>query len=163
MARGLREITVAEAERLLAGVARRTAPGGEIADLRFGPVAQGEGGARWRPVDARGVDFHNLEWTHGAILGRLLGRGRVQECRFERVNIDDFRCQKVDFLDCHFDQVTFGEDFLGLIKDCTFTRCSFTKCRFDAVGFVASTLVLVDSTRSPAPIEHGGRAACLST
>jgi uncharacterized protein YjbI with pentapeptide repeats len=134
------DVNVAEAERLLAGVSGPQAAGREIADVRFGPVEHPAHGARWRPVDARQLAFRNVDWTHGSILGGLLGRGRVQECRFERVNLDDSRCQKVDFVDCNFERVTFGEDFLGLIKDCTFARCFFVKCRFDAVEFVESTL-----------------------
>jgi hypothetical protein len=129
-----------EAEDLLAEASGAKAAGREIADLRFGPVAQSARGARWKPVDARNLFFRNVEWLHGSMLGRLLVRGRVLDCRFERVNLDDFDAKKVDFLDCHFDRVTFGEEFLGLIKDCTFTRCSFVRCRFDAVGIVESTL-----------------------
>lgn len=135
-----RDVSVAEAERLLAAVAGQKAAGREIADLRFGPVTQSVHGARWKPVDARQLSFRNVEWTHGSILGRLLGRARVQECRFERVNLDDFDAKKVDFADCRFEGVTFGEQFLGVIKDCTFPGCSFVNCRFDAVGFVESTL-----------------------
>lgn len=129
-----REMSGAEADSLLASLSKRQASGVEVADLEFPP------GMNWKAADARGIIFRNLEWTHGSIAGRLLGRGRMQECRFERVNLDDFRCRKVDFLDCHFEKVTFGEHFLGLIKDCTFTRCSFVKCRFDAVEFLESTL-----------------------
>jgi hypothetical protein len=56
------------------------------------------------------------------------------------VNLDDFDAKKVDFLDCHFDRVTFGDRFLGLIKDCAFARCYFVKCRFDAITFEGSSL-----------------------
>ncbi len=134
------DITVAEAERLLAALSGANAAGRAITDLRFGPPVQPARGARWRPADAHGVAFRDLEWTHGSILGRLFARGRVQECSFEKVNLDDFDAKNVDFLDCQFDRVTFGQHFLGLIKDCAFTRCSFAKCRFDAVGFVGSTV-----------------------
>jgi hypothetical protein len=64
----------------------------------------------------------------------------VRECRFETVDFDDFDVKKVDFLDCHFEKVTFGERYLGLVKDCSFTRCTFVNCRFDGLEFVESTL-----------------------
>ncbi len=127
------EMSAAEAERLLAGFSHGKGVGKEITDVQFAL------GVRWKPADVRGVRFSNLGWHRATIIGRLLGRGRVQDCRFEKVNADDFRCRKVDFVDCQFEAVTFGEHYFGNVRECSFSGCSFVKCRFDAVGFVEST------------------------
>jgi hypothetical protein len=81
-----------------------------------------------------------VDWPGPGIKGGLFRRAHIQECRFEKVNLDSLRCRKVDFVDCRFEAVTFGEHYFGNFNDCTFLRCTFIKCRFDAVGFMESTL-----------------------
>lgn len=135
-----RDINLPEAELLLKSLSGDSGVGREIADVRFGPVPELAHGARWRPRSVRGVVFKNVDWTHGSILGPLIRRARVEQCRFDGVNVDDFTCRRVDWLDCQFERVTFGESFLGRFQGCTLTRCSFVSCRFDAFAFVDSTL-----------------------
>lgn len=133
MSSGRKELSVADADRLLASLAGAKALGREVADLQFPP------GMKWRSADARGVVFRNLDWPGPGIKGGLFGRGHIQDCRFEKVNLDSLRCRKVDFVDCRFDSVTFGEHYFGNLNDCSFLKCTFIKCRLDAVGFVQST------------------------
>ena len=134
MSSGRKELSVADADRLLASLSGEKAVGREVADLQLPP------GMKWKSANARGVVFRNVDWPGPGIKGGLFGRGHIQECRFEKVNLDSLRCRKVDFADCRFESVTFGEHYFGNLNDCSFVKCTFIKCRFDAVAFVQSSL-----------------------